>query len=397
MNKDSRLCTACGACGYLSHGKITYQRTARSYEPRANASLTADEQNDIERVCPAKGYDIIRLGKDFKTADYDYRIGYYEQFFALKSTNERVCAQASSGGVMTTLPMVLLQKGLVDGVVATTYRYEGTLVEPETLIVTKAEDLYKCQGSKYMPIPTLQVLEKVKRFQGKVAYIGTPCQIAAIRNIQQDDAVLKEKIAYCIGNFCGGFRDLREQRALINKAGVTHLTHFQYRGNGQPGYMRIVGDGKEWKYPYPNYGKLTGYLKKYRCRVCVDATAELADIACGDAWIPEYRNKGWSLVIVRNKALLPVIEEMVSQGLLTKEAVTLDQLTASQRGNLTSKKERYLSWRKLFKLLRKPLPEYDGGWNEHCKYSTAFEAKVYCSEIFKYIMYKLHLLKFIRK
>lgn len=393
----NKLCTSCGACGFLAQGKIQYQKTQRTYLPNIITPLSSEEEELIEQVCPAKGYDIIRLADVFKVENYDYRIGYYEKFCALKSTEEKIQAQASSGGVMTALPMYLLKKKIIDGVVATTYQYNGKEVLPQTFIVTKPEDLYKCQGSKYMPIPTLQVLKEVKAFQGKVAYIGTPCQIAAIRNIQQIDAVLKEKIVFCIGNFCGGFRDLREQKALINLSGIKDLTHFQYRGNGQPGYMRIVGDGKEWKYPYPNYGKLTGYLKKYRCRVCVDATAELADIACGDAWIPEFRNKGWSLVIIRNKDLLPIIEEMLSQGLLSKKSVTLEQLVASQRGNLTSKKERYLSRRKLFKLLRKPLPEYDGGWNEQCRYSMAFEAKVYCSEIFKYVMYKLHLLKYIRK
>lgn len=393
----TRLCTSCGACAYACHSKISFKRTQRTYTS-ISAHLTEEELNEVMAVCPAKGYPIVQTAKNlFHETTYDYRIGQYYTFGALKSNNTVIQQQASSGGVMTALPLYLLEKGFVDGVVATTYEYKGKIVTPKTIIATSLQELLACQGSKYMPVPALQILRQVKEFNGSVAYIGTPCQIAAIRNIQKTDEVLRNKIKFCIGNFCGGFRDLREQKALINLSGIKSLTHFQYRGNGQPGYMRIVGDEKEWKYPYPDYGKLTGYMKKYRCRVCVDATAELADIACGDAWIPEFRNKGWSLVIIRNKDLLPIVEEMVAQGLLSQQSVTLEQLVASQRGNLTSKKERYLSRRKLFKLLRKPLPEYDGGWNEQCRYSMAFEAKVYCSEIFKYVMYKLHLLKYIRK
>jgi coenzyme F420 hydrogenase subunit beta len=41
----------------------------------------------------------------------------------------------------------------------------------------------------------------------------------------------------------------------------------------------------------------------HRCNLCSDALGELADIACGDAWLPEYvanDNRGTSVMIVRD-------------------------------------------------------------------------------------------------
>lgn len=45
-------------------------------------------------------------------------------------------------------------------------------------------------------------------------------------------------------------------------AGFNTVTHFQHRGDGVPGQMRIVNEeGKEWSYPYPEYAKLSPIQK----------------------------------------------------------------------------------------------------------------------------------------
>ena len=398
MNK--KLCTSCGACSFLSDGAISMIRNNKTFLPSNPQRIPLDNNllKVINLVCPAKGYSIVNNAKDLfgKCSKYDYRIGVYQDFFSAKSNNEKTLKRASSGGIMTELAIFLLKKGIVDGVIATKFDYTHTSIKPITIIATTPEELYECQGSKYMPIPALTILNEVKKFNGKLAYIGTPCQIAALRNILRIDANLNQKIKYLIGNFCGGFRDLREQAFLVKLSKVKDVTHFQYRGGGQPGFMEISSQKEAWKYPYPDYSKLSGYMKKYRCRVCIDATAELADISCGDAWIPELSSQNWSMVIVRNSKLIPIMEEM-SKSIITKLDISLEQLLKSQKGNLTSKKERFLSRNSLLRYLGQPLPIYDGGWNPKPNYNVFFEVKVVSHEIIKYVLFKLNLLSLFRK
>ena len=399
--RPSELCTSCGACSFLSDGAVAMCRTDKSYVPKCKEELSEQLAERISKVCPSKGYPIVSMGKElFADNSYDYCIGYYHSFYAVKSNHQETLVHASSGGVMTELPRYILRNNFVQGVVCTTYKYEKDVVVPVTNIVTNPDELFKYQGSKYMPVPALASLNILKDFEGQVAYIGTPCQIAALRRLQAVSPMLREKVKYTIGNFCGGYRDLREQTDLIRLAGMhgAKLTHFQYRGDGQPGYMRIEDEeGRTWRYEYPKYGKLTGYLKKYRCRVCIDATAELADISCGDAWIPEYRNKNWSIVIIRNKELQPIVDRMVEEKHLSRKDITLENILESQKQNITSKKHRFLSRQGLFKSLGWPVAEYDGGWNKDCPYKRMFELKVMLSEWTKFFAYKMGLLETFNK
>ena len=63
-------------------------------------------------------------------------------------------------------------------------------------------------------------------------------------------------------------------------------------------------DGKELSIPFSEETSLHG-LWLYalpRCALCCDLTAELADVSCGDAWLPEvlaYEKVGKSVVIPR--------------------------------------------------------------------------------------------------
>lgn len=398
---SSKLCTSCGACSFLSEGAIVMHRTDKSYVPTCKAELTEQVTKLIEIVCPSKGYPIVSIAKElFSGASYDYRIGFYQSFYAVKSNHSETLRHASSGGIMTELPRYMLLNNIVQGVVCTTYKFEKDVVIPVTDIVTDPDELSNYQGSKYMPVPALASLDKLKDFDGQVVYIGTPCQIAALRRLQAVSPMLREKVKFAIGNFCGGYRDLREQTDLIKTAGMrgATLTHFQYRGDGQPGYMRIEDDrGRSWRFEYPKYGKLTGYLKNYRCRVCIDATAELADIACGDAWIPEYRNKNWSIAIIRNEELLPIIDRMVEENNISRKDISLENIVESQKQNITSKKHRFLSRQKLFKSFGWPVAVYDGGWNQDCPYTTEFELKVMISEWAKFFAYKLGFLETFNK
>lgn len=404
QNVKSGLCISCGMCTYLAPRKLVlkYNKHKGLYTPCLMDSLSDNEEYKIDNVCPAQGYPIVSMGKqihnDVKL--YDYRIGYYYSFVAARSLSDDIVRKASSGGIMTALAYYMLSSGLVEGVIATKYLYDnnGGII-PKTIVATSLQELLDCQGSKYMPVPIFDVLNTVKNYK-RLAFIGTPCQIATLRRLQNLSSEYNN-IIYTIGNFCGGYRDLRELTRLKKIAGFGKepITHFQYRGNGQPGQMVIEARNKRWTYPYPKYSKLTGNIKYYRCRVCIDATAELADVSCGDAWLPRFiqgSDKAWSIVIIRNRELSKIVEAMETNGLIKTEKILLDELIQAQKQNIISKKERFVSRIKFLRKIGKTnLPIYDGGYNPSQTTSVMFEAKVWFSQLYKVVLERLGLYSYI--
>lgn len=397
---SSDLCMSCGACKHVSPEKISIELNAEKgmFLPKCSSPLNKNELDYFEKICPANGYPIKKIATEiFDKPNYeDYRLGTFKSMGTYRINNKKILDNASSGGVLTGLAKKLLDENIVQGVVATSFKYMRNEIVPQVEIITDSDQLYKTQGSKYMPVPALLTIESIKKFNGKVVFIGTPCQIAAIRLIQQYDPIVKEKILFTFGFFCGGFKDMREIDRYKEIAGMSksEIEYFQFRGSGQPGKMKINSkDGGKWEYSYPEYARLTGYMKYYRCRVCVDATAELADISCGDAWLDKFEKMGgnWSIVIFRNKKLENIFYNLTKNNEISYEPITIDEVVLSQKGNLTSKKERFISRNNFLKIIDRKIPKFDGGWNPNPSTSLLFEAKVYFSQLIIYYLEKTNL------
>lgn len=366
------LCVSCGACVVASDlEKINWgydKRRGMGVPQVARQRDGADLQNAFA-ICPGKGVEIMRLSKEVcsSNATYDIQTGYMVESFAAKTTDKRLLTNASSGGVMTGIAKYLLSAKKVDGVIATRFTYGPQGPVPQAIIVHDSEELIQCQGSKYCPVSIHEPLIRLKNTKEKVALIGTPCQIAAVRMLMERFEWLRENVLYMIGSFCGGMKDFRNMNTIIQRQDIkpAEVTNFSFRGGGQPGRMLIQDSSGNIKTrPYPDYGTDAGFKKLERCRLCVDGTAELADIACGDAWVPRFLESGnpWSIVLARNEQGAGILREMLEKGLIEKKDITLDEIKYSQQSNLSSKKKRQAARRRLYQLIGSKLPIYDGGF-----------------------------------
>ena len=193
----------------------------------------------------------------------------------------------------------------------------------------------------------------------------------------------------------------RETESLINKSKFKpqEIIDFTYRGNGQPGFMTIIDKDKKKKMlPYPNYAKMTGIMKDHRCRTCIDATGELADISCGDAWLEKYtkQNLGWSIVMTRSMKGEKILKDMINKQLMVVERISKEDVIESQKGNITSKKVRQHSRRLIYKIFRIPIPEWEGGFIQS-NTGLFFEIKVLISTFIFHIAEILGLYDFFIK
>lgn len=369
----SHLCISCGACTYASSGAVSmqYLQSHGMYEPQYQGPIDDDLNDFLLRTCPGRGYPIIEIAKNlFPSAkNRDLYLGSWVSAVACRTTDPLIAKNASSGGVMTALAHHLISSSRVDGAIVTRFDYEGNGPVPHTYVATDLDSLIDAQGSKYCPVPAL---ERLDEFLGatkmsRLVFVGTPCQIAALRLLQRENPELKKRITFTIGNFCGGFRDFREAKKIVTRAGLnfSKVTSFRYRGDGQPGSMKIsTEDGRECTLPYPEYVKLTGVQKHYRCRLCVDATAELADFSCGDAWLPKFltSEKSWSLLIARSFEGSQILEEMEAKGGIVTQPISVSEINRSQSQNLNSKKTRQAARRKFHQFFGDALPEFEGGF-----------------------------------
>ena len=394
------LCIGCGICAYSDAvGKMQYSDKRAQNVPL----ITTENKNDklAFDVCPGKGYNIVAdAEKLYKSAPYDLELGHCYNQYAAVSNDKDVLNNASSGGVMSQIPIFLLERNIVDRVLATQFTYTP---EPRTvcILAKSKKDILRSQGSKYCPVDLSVAIREINDNDYRVAIIGTPCQIAGIRNIQKYDQSFSNKIVLTIGNFCGGIKNYNNIDLIAKRQGInpSRINFFRFRGNGQPGSMLIEEDsGKTIELAYPKYVGLTGLSKHLRCHLCVDATGELADIACGDAWLPRFLQhpNPWSIIITRNKKADDLIVAMIREHLITIEQITSDEIKLSQRENLVSKKGRQKSRSYLYRHLGFELPLFDGGYVDS-EIDLWTEVKVFAKHGIKQLLEKLHLFYFVHK
>jgi coenzyme F420 hydrogenase subunit beta len=386
----SGLCLGCGVCRYEdSLGDMIYSWKWGRYLPELRDS-GVEKAAAVFAVCPGKGYSIIARAKELYENDalYNIDLGYVHKVFAVHSNSDTILKSASSGGIITELAFYLLKKKIVEKAVVTKFVYTQEGVRTKTVLTNSYDDLLEAQGSKYCPVNISEVLKEMECFNGKVGFIGTPCQVAGVRSLQKETQKLQGNKIITIANFCGGYKDYNNIRRLAKIQGIKYedISYLRFRGGGQPGSL-VMSDlsGKRIQIPYPKYVGYTGYSRLLRCRLCVDATAELADVACGDAWLPRFENtpSPWSIVITRNSFASRIIEQMIEDRVITAEPITLQEVLESQKLNIRSTKYRQTSRMRLYKMLGYKVPAFDGGYRS--------ERTSLTTEITVYIKHKLTL------
>ncbi len=385
------LCIACGACVAVAPPGTMELRydPARGLPIPVILDYKGVSGTGIEfDVCPGKGVLISKFARERLEGgeSYDLELGYWNGMWAGRSLDKEITKNASSAGVMTAIADYLLSEGKVCGAVVSRMSYGPSGPRTVTYIARDREGLLAAQGSKYCPVSTGLIFQEARAAGEPLAFIGTPCQIAALRLFQKTQPEMNTVFPFVIGNFCGGFSDFRNTEALLRKNGMdpARIVRFRFRGGGQPGSMQAEDvAGRVLQRPYPDYIRETGFSKQRRCLLCIDATAELADFACGDAWIPQFiaDEFAWSIIFARTGEAREIIKEMVAKEIITLADVDIEEVADSQRINITSKKRRQFARRRFESMMGRALPEFGGGYHETTG-GVVFEAWVaFCRSV----------------
>lgn len=303
VNKN--LCIGCGICtNFSSTSKMEYNEEGflivNNY---IHESKTIMEETVVKEVCPG-----IKTYSNENKENYIW--GNYKEIYLGYSTNGEIRFRGSSGGTITQSLVYLLEKNIVDYVIHIEEDKENVLGN-KVIITNDINEIISNTGSKYCPASPLdEVLNKLE-IGLKYAFVGRPCDIVALKNYENIDSSIKEKIIYKISFFCAGTPSIEGTLKVLESFSLNkdEVSKFRYRGNGWPGFTTAVNiSGEEFKMPYDDsWGKILNKCLHPRCKVCPDGVGMSADLVFGDGWDCDEKGypiftegSGKSLVVVRN-------------------------------------------------------------------------------------------------
>ncbi len=338
------LCTRCGACvGFCSYECISWDNI--SGLPVKGSGCT--DCNLCMEVCPGKNinypelWEMVYPGQKEKAQKS--LLGYFENIFLAYSSDNRIRQNSSSGGVITSLFVYLLESGWVDSVLVLGMDPEIPY-HAKPILTNDSEIVRYCSQSKYIANPILTALNTIIKEKKKFAIVALPCQIHALRKMQGVNPKLLNNIKLIIGLYCGNLWEPEATTAIVKKVGIKNLKEVksvQYRAGAWPGKIEIkTKSGNVYSITKEGSNYLSFLYTVDRCFTCTDYTAELADLSVGDGWYYENntRGKGWSVVVTRTSVGNSVATEALKAGIISGHEIDYEAAIKMHSHHLNNKK-----------------------------------------------------------
>lgn len=318
---QSGLCIGCGLCQSLAGAdRVRIVMTPEGRErPAVLQPLDPATVELINRVCPGvavEGPDpAAHAGAQWHAVwgpAYRMAKGY--------AADPEVRFRCSASGALSALAIYLIESGSVDFVLHVAASRDQPMRSERQLSFDRAQVLAGA-GSRYGPaaplIDVVQLLDLGRPF----AFIGKPCDVAALRNLGKHDARVDRLVRYCLSFMCGGASEFTKSLDLIAGFGIAEndVSLLRYRGHGNPGPTRVeTHDGRAFQMTYKQLWEDEGSWRvQFRCKICADAIAESADIAVSDVWPdgdPKGEDAGFNGFIARTPQGLQLLEDAEKAG-----------------------------------------------------------------------------------
>lgn len=286
---DSGRCAQCGACVVSCPiGCLDYAKGKPSLIKECKLCGICSQ------VCPRYQWELAKaerfvFGRERKP---DEEFGVRRKLVAAQATDDRISKVKQDGGVATALLVNALEKGLIDSALVAGEDSELPFY-PVPKLATTAQELIEAAGTKYFCSPNVLALADVLKLKKtSAAFVGTPCQIHAIRNMQM--AGLKRltgALKFSIGLMCSEcfiYEGLMQEH-IRGKLGIAPG---DIRKMNIKGKMMVTTDSGTTAIPLADVKQ---YVRK-SCGVCDDFSSELADISVGGLGLD-----GWTFTIIRSE------------------------------------------------------------------------------------------------
>lgn len=326
------LCIGCGLCQSVAGPDLV--RMAKTPEgaerPLIRGALDEATVDRIYDVCPGTRIEGLPEALVDPDAVVDGPWGPYLRIVRAYAADPAVRIKGSTGGVLTALALYLLDSRRAEFILHVAASRTNPTWGERHLSFDRA-GVMAAAGSRYGPAAPLldfrEVLDRGRPF----AFVGKPCDVAAVRNFARHDERVDELCHFKMVPVCGGFMEPLSMRKFLASLDMTErdLRAFDYRGNGCPGPTRI--ESRDGRVIEKNYLDMWGedesaWSLPFRCKVCPDGIGEAADLAASDTWpggSPTWEgqaeDKGVNGILARTRAGLELMEAAARDGAIVIE------------------------------------------------------------------------------
>lgn len=342
---ENGFCTGCGLCMAISNDKDAMKIGSEGYlRPTAELSEEPSIIKIFRDSCPGIK---VKHDKPSQNIHVDAIWGPLHNVYVGNALDKDVHYRGSSGGVLSALSLYLLDSGQVDFVAHIGVSKESPLLNVMQMSVTK-DDIIHAAGSRYAPSSPLAVIKEYLDTGKKFAFIGKPCDVAALRSYAKYEPRIAKQIPYMFSFMCAGMPSIHGTYKLLESLGAdrNNLESFRYRGDGWPGMAKAVTkDGAVYETDYnSSWGNILGRYLQFRCKICPDGTGEFADVVCADAWYskdgyPDFTERdGRSLIMTRSASGEALYQAAKAAGYIDADNIPASDIALMQPYQVTRKK-----------------------------------------------------------
>lgn len=343
-------------------GKVKIALRADGYlRPVAHVPLTTEENTKLFDTCPG-----ALIQHEAKRANYHPHWGPLVQVRTGHAIDATTRHEGSSGGVLSGLLIHLLESKQVDFVAHVKAASDDPLGNELSISRTR-EDVLGGAGSRYAPSAPLAMLAELLALPGRFAFVGKPCDVAALRRYEKLNPGISAQVPYMLSFMCAGIPSRKGTLAILEKFGVQpeQVKSFAYRGDGWPGKTTaITHDNQRFDTDYStSWGTVLNRHLQFRCKICPDGTGEFADVVGADAWYgkdgyPDFAEReGRSLVLSRTAKGEALVLSASAASAIATEPLAVAEIAKMQPYQL-NRKRLVLSRIAALWLTRRPAPRY---------------------------------------
>jgi coenzyme F420 hydrogenase subunit beta len=318
-------------------------------------------------VCPGFSVNFDDLNEIvFGRVPENTLLGNFIRCYIGRSSDEKIVMNSSSGGLVTSLLVFLLEKKIIDGALVTRMNQHKPL-EPEAIIATTKKEIESASQSKYCPVPANTAIQEIAKRNGHFAVVGLPCHIQGMRKAEALNPKLKEKIVVHLGLFCGHSVNFLGTEFILKKLAIekSHVKSIDYRRFNFPGLMSIkLANGDEKSISHLDFWRslfsISSFFAPMRCTLCGDATAEFADISFGTAWLPELKGDKNSICLSRTGIGEKLVQNAKREKRILTKEIDCDKIIEAEKQIIDFTKRKLKARLQVTRMLGQQTPGYTG-------------------------------------
>jgi dihydroorotate dehydrogenase electron transfer subunit len=315
-------CVYCGACGaFCANVKFDAEKEVPIEDGSCeDVNTCRDGFGVCYNLCPKTELDNfpLRLLDEWVfEVKQDKILGHYLEILSIRLTDKAREELSNEAGPITGLLYTAITAEMIDAAILTG---KDENFRPKPFIAESVKELLKGVGYKPSQGPTLSLIgEVINRNHTDIAVVGTPCQIQALRKLQNHpgfDFEAYDLITLTIGTFCTGTYYNQILNEIYKEKGIDNKEIVRINTDKDNFNLQIKTNISTLEIPL-NY--LYDKAIRKACFSCSDYTASFADISIGEFG----SQRGWNTVIIRTKRGKKLVDYALEKGII--EAKPLDK------------------------------------------------------------------------